>query len=127
MGNRLKGEIEFKSGAETYVLRFGMNELIELQEAYGIDDEDMDALMPKLAAKMDALKGRRKAVFIALKANHPEITEQQVGDLVSDVGFQQMGKLILDALRWALPEKKKEAEGSPAGKGDDVLPGMTFS
>lgn len=77
MANKFRGEVPLKAGDDTYTLRFGTNEMVELEEKYG---------------SLEAFKGStgvkdvRFALTVGLRRHHPEITEADVGDLMDKVG-----------------------------------------
>jgi hypothetical protein len=111
MANHLKGEVEFKSGGKKLIFRMGVNQLINFQGLMGLagkDDELWEAL-----DNLRSLNVVRKIVFCGLVSDQPDMTEEKAGDVISEMGLPRVATLIIEALRWALPEK----EAAPAEKG----------
>lgn len=129
MANPQRGEVEFSALEKTWILRLGMNEMIGLCERFSLAEEDMTVIMHKLAGKMDTPKGRRTAMLFALKENHPDITEEDVGRIISDISYPRSGELIIQTLRWAMPEPEKGNGAAERGKADgaSVSPGVITS
>jgi len=108
MANHLKGEVSFEAGGKTLMFRMGVNQLLDFQESMGLagkDEELWEAL-----DNLRSLSVVRKIVFCGLKKDQPEMTEADAGEVISEVGLPEIAVIILRALRWALPEKKEEAE-----------------
>lgn len=107
-GNRERGLLEVQALGQRWVLRLSLNHLVGLCERYGLEDEDMASTLVKLGRKMDTLQGRRTAFFFALHGQHPEITEEQAGEIISEIGYRRSGDTIVQALHWAMPPAETE-------------------
>jgi hypothetical protein len=119
MANKLKGEVEVSAGEDSIVFRLGINELIELQDDLGIED---DEAFLSAFDNLRSLKKLRKVVFHAMKHARPDVTEIEAGDLITDLGSEKIRELIGDALKWALPQP--EPRSPKAGKGPAASPGV---
>jgi hypothetical protein len=120
MANRLRGEVDFVALDKTWTLRLSMNDLIALQEKLGFGDDD-DAFLTQLG-QIRGMKRLRTIVHVALAGRQPDITEQQAGDIITEVGFQKVFGLVTESLKWSMPDP--EPAGAEGGK---ASPGATTS
>lgn len=125
MANRFRGEIAVEVGEgvtrQALIWRLGNNELIGLQDALGMKDDDERFLLT--IDKPGSFKRLRTIGFWALKHGQPEITEEQAGDYITELGVPRVRKLIDESLMWAMPDKSDAAPGPVKGKADAALPG----
>ncbi len=123
MANKLKGEVEISIGEgderKTLVFRLGMNELISLQDALGYTDDKEEKFLADVDSgrAFNGLKKTRKAVRFALLSRQPETTEEEAGEVVTELGPQRIGEIIREAFKWSMPEKE-----SGTSKGKDPSP-----
>ena len=125
MANRLKGEIavDLGEGGErrTVIFRLGVNEMIGLQDALGLKEDD-----EKFFAAIEKPRGvatLRTIVKWALLHAQPEMTDEDAGEIVTELGIPKIRRLIDEALTWALPEKTDIPPGATKGKGAAASPG----
>lgn len=120
MANKLKGEVEVEVGdgekKRTLVFRLGINELIGLQEALGMGDDD-EKFLATLDRLRVSLRKLRIGVRAALLCHQPDTTEEQAGEIITELGFRRVGEIFDQALRWALPEPAGAGAGHSKGKG----------
>jgi len=125
MANRLKGEIptELGEGNEkrTVIFRLGVNEMIGLQEALGLKENDEGFFAA--IEKPRGVATLRMVVRWALVHGQPEITEEEAGDIITELGIPKIRRLIDDAVAWALPDKDDAPPGGTKGKGAAASPG----
>ena len=125
MANRHHGEIPVEIGEgpdkRTLIWRLGNNELIGLQDALGMNDDDERFLLT--IDKPGSFRRLRAIAFWALKYGQPEITEDQAGDIVTELGIPRIRKLIDQALEWAMPDKSDTPSGATKGKDVAASPG----
>lgn len=120
MANRLKGEVSVECGGKTLIFRLGINELIGLQDEWGMKDDDEKFLIA--LDEKRSLKRRRSLVKAALIYAQPDITDEQAGDVVTELGLPKIDEVLMETLAWALPPK--EPSRAPAkGKGEAASPG----
>lgn len=113
MANHLKGEVEVAALGKTLTFRLGVNEMLEVQNGLGLADKDASFLAVFDGDQLRSLKTVRTIAFCGLKRDQPEITEQEAGDVVVEVGLLEFGAIIRKALRWALPDKDEgERDGA---------------
>lgn len=124
--NKLAGEVSFEAGGKGYILRLGVNEMICLMDAWGIPPDNLQALFVKLQ-QLKTLVVLRELVMHALRRDQPQLTLLDAGDLVTQVGFDRMGDLVFEAIKWALPEPKPSEEGGDEGDGPKAHPASTDS
>lgn len=113
MANHLKGEVLLEAGGEQFTFRLGVNEMIAVQDALGLADDDAKFLVA--LSNLRSFKSVRTIVHCGLLRAHPDITVDQAGDIVTEVGIARVGEVIQEALRWALPEQKPGARGEKRG------------
>jgi hypothetical protein len=119
MANHLKGEVEVAvPGREKpLVFRLGVNEMIELQNALGMAGQDTDFLHVFDESRLRTLKTVRAVALYGLRKHQPDLTEEQAGDIVVEIGLIRMGGVIREALRWALADPaEKDADAGEAGE-----------
>ncbi len=96
--NRYDGRLTFtgvdKDGENhELTLRYDVNALIELADHFEVDTPE------EVASRLESLhsfKTLRKVLFIGLKSNHPNFTEEFVGSLQFDM--MELGKKIAEAV-----------------------------
>ena len=125
MANRLKGEVAVEVGdgesRKMLIFRLGINELIGLQDALGMKDDD-----ERFLATIDrpgSLKRLRAFAKAALTCHQPDITDEQAGDIVTQLGIPKLRQIIDEAVSWALPDKSDTPSGVTKGKGVAASPG----
>ena len=120
-----------------YIVKFTMNSFIELEEEFGSIDEAMDAIRgipvldkegnpvmqkvkdPETGEEVEeqkrkmSLKAIRKFLFVGLMAKQPELTESDVGDVITLANMGEIMKAITDTMASSLP---KEDEGDDSSK-----------
>jgi len=101
--NLLKGQVAFTAGADSYVLTLDFNVLCVLEQRLKMAAGDFGALMQGPMAI-------RATFHVGLLEAHPEITERDVGRIITEIGFAEAERLIETALIWALPEPPKPGE-----------------
>lgn len=98
--NLLKGEVAFVEGGKRYTLCLNHNALCELETALAIEGGDFTT----------AFRGpnaTRKVFSIGLAEHHPEMTEKDVGLLLTELGRERPLVLALEALKWAMPDAEE--------------------
>jgi hypothetical protein len=113
MANHLKGEVVLEAGGEKLTFRLGVNEMIRIQDALGLAEDDAKFL--GALSNLRSFKAVRTIVHSGLLRDQPETTEEQAGDVVTELGMGRVAEVIQQALRWAMPEKKPSAGGEKRG------------
>lgn len=86
MANREKGEIGIEIGGRIYTLVIGVNEMVALEEHFSRNGKDVvfgDILKRVNAGSM---KHQRAFIWASLLRHHPDLTVEQVGDLIEAAG-----------------------------------------
>jgi hypothetical protein len=113
MANHLRGEVEIAAGDRKLVFRLGVNEMIAIQNDFGLAGKDEE-----FSAALMSLRGfaRPRIVFYhGLRARQPDITIEEVGDIMTAIGMPRVDQAIVEAVRWALPDKEPgDDEGGDA-------------
>jgi hypothetical protein len=125
MANRLKGEIAVELGEggdkHTVIFRLGVNEMIGLQEALGLKENDEGFFAA--IEKPRGVATLRTIVKWALVYGNPNITDEEAGEIITELTVPKIRKLIDDAVSWALPDKADLPPGATRGKGAAASPG----
>lgn len=103
-----KKSVEISVDKEIYFLRYDLNALVELENAYDNIEEAFNfEENPK-----GAIGKLRKVLFVGLQANHPEITEKEVGAMFTVENLGEFQEAIAKAMDAAMPDAV-EAKNSP--------------
>lgn len=112
MANHQKGEVEVEALGKKLVFRLGVNEMIELQNALGLADQDDAFLAVFDEHRLRNLGQIRRVILFGLKGSWPEVTEGDAGEIITEVGLVRAGEIIRDALKWALPDREPVEAGA---------------
>jgi len=95
----MKREVIIRVNGKEYTLRLGNNALCRFEAETGITAIKLAALGP------DEMEQRfmRALLWAGLKKHHPDMTLDMAGDLIDDIGLDQTGEYIRDALSAAHP------------------------
>lgn len=88
--NRERGEVELAPG---YVLRYTTNALVKLEDALGRSITQMG----------DGMREARALVWAGLLHAHPDLTLEQAGEIMDQVGVVEAVAKAGQALRLAFP------------------------
>jgi len=105
-----KSSVEIEVEEVKYFLRFDLNALIRLEDAYG----NLEAAFDFEENPTGAIGKLRKILFVGLEANHPDLTELQVGEMFSVDNFDEFQVAISKAMDLAMPEEDEQKKaGTP--------------
>lgn len=120
MANPHKGEVGFTADGKEWSLRYSTNALCTLE-----DDLDMGtaALVAELQKPDGVRMSTLRTVFWAgLQDRHQDVTREQAGEIMSEIGFANVGPLIGEAFAHAFAEgsgkKARPPKGGKAGTGN---------
>lgn len=116
----------FTALGNDWTARFGHNALCEIEDETGRTFGSIvapflqgmnveDASDPKaIVAAMSAIRFSdiRLVLYHALKAAHPDVTPQDVGDIIDDIGLNQAMEVVGWAITRAMPTGNAEGGGS---------------
>lgn len=84
MANEMKGEVEWKVGGQSYVLRYSFDTLVSLETKLGMG---FPVIAQTLANPMKLTLGMvREIVHFGLMEKQPKITLQEAGELIVAAG-----------------------------------------
>jgi hypothetical protein len=112
-----KKSIEIQVEEETYFLRYDLNALVTLEEAYG----DIEAAFDFEENPGGAIGKLRKVLHVGLQANHAGISEDEVGAMFTMENLAEFQEAIGAAMDTAMPEGQAE-EKNPRKSRKDNLP-----
>jgi hypothetical protein len=88
-------------GRRELVFRLGINEMIVLQDEWGIKD---DQVFLEALDKPQSLKRFRSLVKQALVSHQPDITDEAAGALITELGMVRMKAILGETMAWAFPD-----------------------
>ena len=113
-----KKSIKIEVDEDTFYLRYDLNALVTLEEAYGDIEQAFD-----FDEKPEGAIGKlRKVLHTGLQANHKGITEEEVGALFTMENLANFQEAVGKAMHTAMPE---EVEGKNVKTPKDHLPKQT--
>ena len=101
--------VTFEHGGREFALRMDMNALVRYQDRAG--ETITAAIQGILQDGEDAVRGRR--MFWA--ALSERMTEDEAGDLMSEIGIGRAFEMTGEALRYAIRSMRGETEEAEAG------------
>ena len=99
--------ISFEAGGRSLQLRFDVNALCRVEEATGKPFDEAAALLSP-ASGSPRMSDVRKIFWAGLGG---DLTYDQAGVVISDIGLERAGELIGKAFELAFPEAAKQAGG----------------
>lgn len=117
--NKHKGQIDMVAGGETYTLRLAANALVI---AEGLLDKGVQEIGDMLAdAATFRLGTARALLFAGLHEHHPEITLEDAGEIIGEIGIPavvaKLGESMQAAFEQPGGEPKNPRKASRAGTG----------
>lgn len=113
MANRIKGEVSLEYAGETFILQFGFEALVLVEDRRG---KAFGGVVEELN---EGRLGAIGALFWAgVQAHHPEVTFEAAGRMIIDIteggrGLELQNKII-EAITLAFPKAKAKAKGEGA-------------
>jgi hypothetical protein len=121
MANAEKGEASLTVGDKAYTLRFGWNEIAEVEDL--LDVAFFSDLSPKFANVLTVRAGEWRAVlWAALRGGgHKDIDLLAAGELIGAAGMEAVSQAINDAISRTFPEASAAPRNPPkAGRSTGV-------
>lgn len=103
----MRGRVPFTAGGKDYSLRFGFNAMARYQEQTG---EKVLAALRRLETDPEDLLLLRRLFWVALEQ---ECSETDAGDLIDEIGIQEMGELLGRAVQATFPASEGQQGGNP--------------
>ncbi|UUP19505.1 hypothetical protein [Nitratireductor thuwali] len=109
MANRHKGEVSAKIDGTEYTLRIATNEWCMLEDEFDkTTDEILNEFYQTLAAGKLRMHFIRKLFRAALIGQKPEITLEEAGSIMSDLGLVEAGALLGKVVTASMPDVKED-------------------
>lgn len=111
--NAQKGEVELKAGDRSYSLRFGWNEIAEVETL--LDVSFFEGVAPKFGNPASIRAGEWRALlWSALRGGgHTDIDLLAAGEIINGVGMEELGTAIGKAVELAFPSSEAVTENPP--------------
>lgn len=104
-----RGDVRFSADGSDYVLTFDFNALVDLQEEFDCDLDDLDTVMGQRAKNM------RTAFRVGLARHQPNTTDVAAGEIMSTIGVARSVELLAQAMKAAFPAAEKSG-GAKGGR-----------
>ena len=104
MSNSMRGAVTFTAGGAERTLRCSTNAMVRYQDAAN------ETIFDGLQALQDSPSDMRRIrnIFWAF-LNPPDVSAEDAGDMIDEIGLQVAAGLIGDAAKAAFPEEEKDA------------------
>lgn len=112
MANPIKGEVSFEAGGKHYKFVLGTYALAALQRRTGVSTAKFFARKQDDWGMDDIL-----AIFHSGLLKHHEMSEREASDLIDELGQDEVGKLIVEAVQVAFPEASSARPRKASGHG----------
>ena len=110
MANKHKGEIEFQSEGNSYILRYSTNALCELE---AILEMPFNSVLIEFAENKISMINTRAMFYAGLTEFHSDMSISLAGELLDKIGIDRGITLLNEAITLAFPassgSKKKES------------------
>jgi hypothetical protein len=114
MANSQRGSVALQAGDTAFTVSFSVNALCELEDAFQVPVQKLGDLF----SAETSIKDVRKLVRCALSDHHPDITEKEAGQVITDAGIPACMDAVQKAFKLAFPEVKDQANPPKAGASD---------
>ena len=116
MSNPVKGEVNFECGGKTYTFKLGTNAQVMLEQKVKMP---MSKFLKQDRIEDLGIVDLRSIFWAGLFRQH-QLTEEEVGDIIDNIGPEKVADIFLEAFESA----KVKTENGVAGAGG---PGTTTS
>lgn len=114
MANSQRGEVSATIRDETYILRIATNEWCSLEDEHGKNtDELISGFFQMIAAGKLNMALVRSFFRASLAGSRPDITHQEAGTIMSEIGLVEAGALLGKVIAASMPEPDQDATGNP--------------
>ena len=95
----MKKFVTFKVGNDEYKLKYGIKELVELEEKLGVS-------LTQLGEKALSIKNIKDMMIVGLQNN--QLSEDEAMDIIDEVGLKKMAELVNQAINLSLGTETKK-------------------
>lgn len=121
MSNPIKGEITFEARETTFVFKLGTNAQAMIEEKVG---KNFSQYLRDKGENLGAADIRM--IFHAGLFRHHQMTEEDVGELIDELGSDRIAKIFVEAIAVASDQRKSNgADSSRPTKATKERIGMT--
>lgn len=112
MGNRQRGEVSFEADNKNWTMKIDTNAMCMIEDLTGKGIAEIGQILSNPKTSTITLV---RTVFQSSLSKKHELTTEEVGELMDELGIKKVGDLIGQAFKLAFPEQKKKegAEGAP--------------
>lgn len=107
---------QIKIGGKPYKIVFGYRASLALQDHWGLETDE--ALFERLQKPQQKMRDFRDILWAALRTHHPEITVEDVTDMLDKEGVAGLAQSVQEAIAAAQPpadaKKKAPAKEAPS-------------
>lgn len=115
MANKTKGRVSFEQDGQTFNLRLGINEIVELEDEL---DKSINEIAAMLGNPEKLRMGVVRSIFrAALKGGGHDMAADQVGELLGSMHMDQTMERLGETFNASFPEAEGES-GPPAKRQD---------
>lgn len=97
MTNPVKGEVTFESGGKTYTFKLGTNAQVMLEKKVGMP---LSKFLKQDRIEELGTEDIRSIFWAGLFRKH-QLGEDEVGDIIDDIGPEKVGEIFLEAFESA--------------------------
>lgn len=114
MTNPVKGEVTFDAHGKTYTFKLGTNAQVMLESKTGVP---MAKWFGEKEKESFSITDFRMLFHAGLYRQHPGITEDDVGDLIDEIGPAKVGEVFRQAAEYAKATNESLLSNKPATNG----------
>jgi len=120
MSNPVKGEVHFDARGQAWTFKLGTNAQVLIESKAGMP-------MPQFIKRFDNLGASeiRMIFWAGLQRQHPEVTEDDVGDMIDELGADRVADIFKEAFESAVVKKDNGAAPAHPQKPAKARIGMT--
>lgn len=113
MTNPKRGAFTFTAAGKTFTLKLGTNAMVHYQHL--MKETVVQAVQSIEEAPGDMMR-LRALLFVGI-VDKGDLTEDDIGDIIDEIGLPKLSELISEALRAAFPDPEA-GDPANAGKGE---------
>ena len=110
-----RGEASFEAGGARWTMRFGNREFCALEEHFGCPWAEVARRLDGEGFRFGAF---REVVRIGLSRAHPQLTSDQVSDLIDELGLAEATRMVGACIQAAMPQAAASGEAPAAAQAD---------
>lgn len=118
MANPYRGEVSFEASGKTYTMVFTTNAICSLEDESGLSFQEVVAKV-----ELMGVRGIRKLALAGLSTKHPDLSAEEVGDIIDAVGVPVISDAIISSFNKSAfseaaqkqPGPRRPASGRKAG------------